>query len=866
MEITDRSSAMTVIFSTYQSLDVIADAQKAGLPQIDLIICDEAHRTTGVSLVGASESNFQRVHDNGFISAHKRLYMTATPRIYGDRAKRRANENLLTIASMDDQTKYGSEFHRLGFGQASELGILSPYKVVIFNVDMEQVGIDLDEHLSDKSSPINISNAASMVGCWNGLGKRGASGFDFGTDPLPARRAVAFSNRIKESELFEEHFPKIVESCIAAAGENAQNPLRCQVHHVDGIQNALERANHLSWLRREPDPGACSILTNARCLTEGIDVPALDAVLFLHPRRSEIDVVQAVGRVMRKAEGKEFGYIILPIAQAPNASAEDTLRSSAYKAVWQVINAISAHDDRFEAQINQLALVKPNPGTEWPDQYGLGGIGPVDGGEEYPDVTEIQGTLLLIIAGSVELRDAILARIVNKYADPGYWEKWATDVRDIAERHESRIQSLLNRPDSDIRTIFDVFLTGIRQSLNDGITEDDVIGMLSQHLVTKPVFDALFEDYAFAQSNPVSQAMEGTLKSLQERGLEKETEGLESFYRDIRVCVRGVTDAASKQRIIAEFYQRFFKLALPDTASKLGIVYTPVEVVEYIVRSVEDLLKEKFGASLSDDGVHVLDPFVGTGTFITRLLRSGLIRPEDLPRKYGQELHANDIMLLAYYVAAINIESTYHDLVDAEEYHPFDGIILTDTFQSYEEGDPMDKVLFPHNNERIERQKGLDIRVILGNPPWSATNNRIYPSIDGKVKETYAKKSNAAHLSALYDPYVKAIRLASNRIQESENGGIVAFVTNGGFIDSNSFDGFRKAVVEEFNEIYCYNLRGDANTSGERRKKEGGGIFGVSSKAGVGFFLMVKRPKESERATLYYRDIGDYLDRVINDN
>ena len=266
------------------------------------------------------------------------------------------------------------------------------------------------------------------------------------------------------------------------------------------------------------------------------------------------------------------------------------------------------------------------------------------------DVTEIQGTLLLIIAGSVELRDTILARIVNKYADPGYWEKWATDVRDIAERHESRIQSLLNRPDSDIRTIFDVFLTGIRQSLNDGITEDDVIGMLSQHLVTKPVFDALFEDYAFAQSNPVSQAMEGTLKSLQERGLEKETEGLESFYRDIRVCVRGVTDAASKQRIIAEFYQRFFKLALPDTASKLGIVYTPVEVVEYIVRSVEDLLKEKFGASLSDDGVHVLDPFVGTGTFITRLLRSGLIRPEDLPRKYGQELHANDIMLLAYYV------------------------------------------------------------------------------------------------------------------------------------------------------------------------------------------------------------------------
>ena len=529
LDLTDRASAMTVIFSTYQSLDVIADAQKAGLSKIDLIIGDEAHRTTGVSLVGTSESNFQRVHNNGFISAEKRLYMTATPRIYGDGAKRKANENLLTIASMDDETKYGPEFHRLGFGQASEMGILSPYKVVIFNVDMEQVGIDMDEHLSDESSPINISNAASMVGCWNGLGKRGASGFDFGTDPFPAKRAVAFSNRISESKLFEEHFPKIVESCIAAAGEHAENPLRCQVHHVDGTQNALERANHLSWLRKEPDPGTCSILTNARCLTEGIDVPALDAVLFLHPRRSAIDVVQAVGRVMRKAEGKEFGYIILPIAQASNASADVTLRNSAYKAVWQVINAISAHDDRFEAQINQLALVKPSQGTEWTEGGGIGGGGNIDSGEVTPDDTGVQGILPLIIAGSVELRDAILARIVNKYADPGYWEKWATDVRGIAERHESRIRALLNRSDSEVRPIFEGFLTGLRQNLNDGITEDDAIGMLSQHLVTKPVFDALFEEYTFAQSNPVSQAMESTLESLQERGLEKEDGRLREF-------------------------------------------------------------------------------------------------------------------------------------------------------------------------------------------------------------------------------------------------------------------------------------------------------------------------------------------------
>ena len=855
---TNRTGSMTVIFSTYQSLDVISDAQQAGLPEFELIICDEAHRTTGVSLLGQSESNFQRVHDDHFVAAQKRLYMTATPRIYGDRAKRKANENRLTIASMDNEDVYGPELHRLGFGRAIELEILSPYKVVIFNVDQERVGIDLDDLLSDSSNPVNMDNAARMVGCWNGLGKRGASGFDFTDDPRPASRAVAFSNRISESKLFTDNFPEVTEGCIRAAGEGSDNLLRCAVAHVDGTQNALERSNHLAWLRREPDDGVCKILSNARCLTEGIDVPALDAILFLHPRKSDIDVVQAVGRVMRRAEGKQFGYIILPIAQAPHATAQETVSSSAYKAVWQVINAISAHDDRFEAQINQLALTSDKTKPGYLDGTGIGTEVPYDGA----DVQDgIQGTLPLLIAGSAELRDAILAKIVDKYADPGYWEKWATDVRSIAQRHEARIWALLKRPESDVRPVFEQFLIGIRQSLNDGITEDDAIGMLSQHLITKPVFDALFEDYTFTQLNPVSQAMQDTLDGLQERGLEKETEGLESFYRDVRVCVQGITDAVGKQKVIAELYQRFFKLALPDTAARLGIVYTPVEVVDYIIRSVEDVLKREFDASVSDEGVHVLDPFVGTGTFITRLLRSGLIRPEDMKRKYEGELHANDIMLLAYYVAAINIESTYHDLAEPDEYRPFNGIVLTDTFQSYEEGDPMDEFLFPHNNKRIRRQKALDIRVIVGNPPWSATNNRAYPTIDRQVQQCYAEPSQAKLVNHLYDPYVRAIRLASDRIRSSANGGIVAFVTNGGFITSNAFDGFRKAVAEEFHAVYCYDLRGDQRTAGEKSRQEGGKVFGQESRAGVAILLLVKKPGESPGATLHYRDIGDYLSR-----
>ena len=859
---TDRQNVMTVVFSTYQSLDVVAASQNqdGGLPEFGLIISDEAHRTTGVSLTGKDESNFRRVHNNQFIKAKKRLYMTATPRIYGDRAKKQASESNLTVAltSMDNQEIYGTELHRLSFGEAVEKEILTPYKVVILNVDQQKVGVDLDKLLSDDKTAVNMDNGARMIGCWNGLGKR-AAGIDFEQDPQHALRAVAFSNRIRDSKLFTEWFPSVIETVISGQ-DNPENDLRCEIRHVDGTQNAFDRAKHLAWLRSEPEPETCRILSNARCLTEGIDVPALDAVIFLDPRKSDIDVVQAVGRVMRKQPGKKFGYIILPIAQVPGATAGESINSSAYKAVWQVINAISAHDDRFEAIINQFALTS-NSGATNPKYTETGSIGTGTGPTDDPTPEEkaIQG--ILQISAAPELRDAILAKIVDKFADPQYWEKWAQTIREIAQRHEARIRALLAGTDESVRETFDGFLSGIRNNLNDDITEDEAIGMLSQHLITRPVFDALFTEYAFTQNNPVSQAMQGTIDALTDRGLEKETADLENFYRDVRIRAQGVTDAAGKQSIIAELYERFLKLALPETASRLGIVYTPTPVVDYIIRSVEDVLQREFGVSVSDEGVHVIDPFTGTGSFITRLLQSGLIKDADLQRKYESELHANDIMLLAYYIAAINIEATYHDRAEAKEYRPFQGIVLTDTFQSAEEGDPMDEVLFPRNNARIERQKALDIRVILGNPPWSATNTRKYQTIDNRIQSRYAEASTAKKLSALYDPYVRAIRQASDRVQNSEKGGIVAFVTNGGFIDSNAFDGFRKAVGEEFHAVYCYNVRGDARTSGEQRQKEAGGVFDTGSRARVAIMLLVKRPGKPNGATIHYRDIGDYLTR-----
>ncbi|MYE26634.1 MAG: DEAD/DEAH box helicase [Chloroflexi bacterium] len=858
-----RGAGLTVVFSTYQSLDVVAKAQDEGLPAFDLIICDEAHRTTGASgLTEDDESNFQRVHDNDFIDAAKRLYMTATPRIYGDQARRKASENKLLLASMDDEKIYGPEFHRLGFGKAVEMGILSDYKVVILNVDLEEVGEILDKPLSDNSIEINMDNGARMVGSWNGLGKRDVEGVDFSDDPLPAKRAVAFSNTIKQSKEIRDYFPLVIDECVKASSQStAGTPLQCDVRHVDGTQNALKRAEELAWLRDETSDSTCKILTNARCLTEGIDVPALDAILFMHPRKSEIDVVQAVGRVMRKSPGKVRGYIILPIAPAPGADPKETISESAYKAVWQVINAIAAHDDRFEARINQLKLTADTAAEDYTRRRDIGS----GSGEDDETEDSVPTQLPLEISGSAQYRDAILAMLVDKYSSPRYWETWADKVREIARRHEARIRALLRLPDSGIGPVFDRFLTELRGNLNDGISQEDAVSMLSQHLVAKPVFDALFADFDFAERNPVSKAMGGVIEALAQRGLEKETESLEDFYRDVRISAEGFDSAAEKQHLVAQLYERFFKGALPDDVFKsLGIAYTPVEVVDYIVRSVEDLLNSEFDASLGDQGVHIIDPFVGTGTFITRLLQSGIIKAEDLQRKYAEEIHANEINLLAYYIAAINIEAVYHEKAQAAEYRPFEGIVLTDTFQAYESSAPQDDIWFPENNQRIARQKQLDIRVVIGNPPWSATNNRAYPSVDGRVKEMYGRASTTSLLNSLYDPYVKAIRLASDWIQDGDNGGIVAFVTNGGFIDSNSFDGFRKAVADEFDVIYCYNLRGNARTSGERRRAEGGGVFGESARAGVAILFLVKRyPPSPPDATIRikYRDIGDYLAR-----
>ena len=332
--------------------------------------------------------------------------------------------------------------------------------------------------------------------------------------------------------------------------------------------------------------------------------------------------------------------------------------------------------------------------------------------------------------------------------------------------------------------------------------------------------------------------------------------------------MEGIDNAEGKQHVVVELYERFFKVAYPKVAESLGIVYTPVQIVDFIIRSVQTLLRRDFNASLSDEGVHVLDPFVGTGTFITRLMQSGFIDTEDLLRKYAFNLHANEVMLLAYYIAAVNIEMAYAEI--SGEYQPFEGIVLTDTFQTSEVSDQKDTTFFPRNNDRIQRQLGLDIRVIISNPPWSRGQgdyeddnaNQAYPTLDGKIAQSYIAQSESKGLkNPLYDSSVRATRWASDRIHTGD-GGIIGFVTNSGFLEAKSFDGFRKVLGKEFHEIYVYDLRGNQRTSGETSQREGGKVFGSGSRAGVAVLLLVRRPESiTGPAAIHYHDIGDYLTR-----
>ena len=850
--------AMTVVFCTYHSLPIVESAQKQGAPAFDLILCDEAHRTTGIEEGGDETSPFVLVHNADRIRAKKRLYMTATPRLYTEGAKAKAARHEIEVFSMDDPETYGPEFHRLPFSRAVEQNLLSDYRVVIFTMYEPDADAGLQGYIGKGGSEINITDATKFVGCWRALqNPEGKSGDDAANQPLT--RAIAFNNTIRNSKRLAEHWNGVVESATEQMPEDLR-PLNfeCETQHVDGQHNAFDRKTRIEWLKGST-AGACRILSNARCLSEGIDVPTLDAVIFMTPKNSHVDIVQAVGRVMRKAPGKQYGYIILPVAIPPGTDPADALdNNERFAAVWNVLRALRSHDDRLNAEINKIDLNKaPTDRILFP-----GGGGDGDGDE---------GALQQLISFSLAQipPQDIYAKIVERCGDRKYWESWAKDVADIFQRVVIRIQNLLNNPDNDVlHEWFDNFHAELMETINTSITRDDAIDMMAQHLLTRPVFEALFENYDFASGNPVSIVLDKLRDDFREFGLEDETRDLEGFYESVRMRARGIDNSEGRQRVLLELYEKFFANALKKDAERLGIVYTPVEVVDFILHSTDEVLQEEFGRNLSDEDVHILDPFAGAGVFLARLLQSDLIQASDLKRKYRDELHANEIVLLAYYIAAVNIEEAYRgEHGEGSTYEPFNGIVLTDTF-NLNEGDPLFRhEWLPANSTRAKRQQELPIQVIVGNPPWSAGQksaaddnpNVDYPELEQRIENTYAASSTATLKRYLYDSYKLAIRWASDRIEKQ---GAVAFVTNGSWIDGNGDAGIRACLAEEFSSIYILNLRGNQRTQGEQSRREGGKVFGSGSRAPVAITILVKNPDTAhDGCRIYYRDIGDYLNR-----
>ena len=881
---------MTVVFSTYQSLDVVSKAQKYLLAQatleekaageyiFDFIVCDEAHRTTGVEEKGKEFSAFTKIHYDMNVQGKYRMYMTATPRLYGDSSKKKAAESDAILCSMDDPELYGEEFYRIGFGRAVEENLLCDYKVIVLTIGDDQIPPALQEAISDPNQEIKADDASKLIGCINALSKRmiEESHQLKDVDPQPMHTALAFCQRISASKqitnIFNEYKGAYYESLTA---EHRKETVNVTAQHVDGSMGASTRDEKLRWLKNTPKDGnECRILTNVRCLSEGVDVPALDAVLFLSARKSQVDVVQSVGRVMRLAPGKKYGYIIIPVIVPVAKSPEEALeKNTTFDVVWSVLNALRAHDDRFNATINKIDLNKNKAAN------GHILIGGVDDPHYNPDGTEKTDTgnngtdggtptqTTLYFDG---LQGAIYARMVQKVGSRRYWEQWAKDVAAIAARHKERITALVSTDDTH-KKAFQKFMDGLHKNINPYIEAEDAIEMLAQHIITRPVFEALFANYSFAKNNSVSRAMENILALLDKDGMEKDLETLKRFYDSVKERCKDIDNAEARQRVIIELYDKFFKTALPKTVGKLGIVYTPVEVVDFILHSVDDVLKKEFNSGLTKRDVHILDPFTGTGTFITRLLQSGIIKDADLWRKYTKELHANEIVLLAYYIASINIENAFHDIVGGEDYESFEGICLTDTFQLGENKDAggLFTEVFPMNSTRVMNQKNTIIRVIVGNPPYSVgqksandnAQNEAYPHLEHRIDETYATGSKAKTNKALYDSYVKAFRWASDRIDQ-DAGGIIGFVSNAGWLDSLGMDGMRACLEEEFTSIYIFNLRGNARTSGEVRRKEKDNVFGEGSRTPVAITILVKNPRDQKpKADIFYRDIGDYLSR-----
>ena len=890
-----------VIFSTYQSIGVVHDVQKEADFNIDLVICDEAHRTASVAASTGDEKCFTLVHDENYIRATRRLYMTATPKIYAPKAKAKAASDSALLYSMDDERVFGKTIDEISFSYAVQNGLLTDYKVLVLTMTENDIPKSLREKVQTDELQLRYDDTAKLIGCINGLSKRIAleDGVSFTAEELKNRmqRAIAFCSRISRtrktpvdavvSTEVAENMPKVSELYREQlSDEEAEKVVSVKAWHVDGSMPADERQRILDHLREDIPEGECHVVCNVQCLSEGVDVPALDAVLFLASKKSQVDIVQSVGRVMRnfrRGEGgkgdkgeKMFGYIIIPVVVPMHMSAEDALdNSDAFRPVWEILNALRSNDASFEAKVNTINLNKKKPVIVAPGTgtaFGGGfGIGAGDDGAG----ADAQSSFTFDWPEPAEWREMLYARMVKKVGNRIYWQNWSRMVGDMARTFQDRIYHTVVE-EGQYTAEFNDFIEGLRADLNPAVSERQAIEMLAQHMIAQPIFDALFENYGFSSNNSVSKSMQRMLEVLADEAFRKDLDQLDDFYTNVRATVSETDNLAAKQRIIKDLYQGFFaeafSAAVPQTTNTTAvkdkvIIYTPVECVDFMLRSADDLMRAEFGVGLTDEGVGILDPFTGTGTFLTRLLQiDGLIRPEDRERKYRSEIHANELLLLAYYVADANIETTFQEVDHrtADNYLTYDNICLTDTFQTAE---PKQRTFelddfFAGNTELVQQQKKANIRVIIGNPPYDVADKGIdYTVITDRIKQTYLSQKTTVLSKGSYNSYIMAFRWASDRLAQSPEGGVVAFITPANWLTGGTETGIRRCFENEFTSIYVFNLRGrQIGVKGEESRREGAKIFESGCRQPIAMTFLVRNPRKAgQKAEIHYFEVEDYI-------
>lgn len=866
-------NALTVVFATYQSLSQVKEAQDAGAPAFDLAIADEAHRTTGLEAnldpdAEAMKSGFHLIHEAGAegIQSRKRLYMTATSRVYSPNSMEAVRATGREVHSMDDEARYGRTLYELTFGEAVERKILADYDIYVLGVDESWADDQLQE--STAGHGLNLSDQSRVMGLFSALHR---PNHPSRPDYVP-KRAIAYWNTVRRSRSFaalwlsEYANPEKSESeAVRRLGASQTS----SATHLDGAMRAYARQNGIQQLAdggrtkdQCEDSGHCELLTNVRVLAEGVDVPALDAVAFMDRRTSYVDIVQAVGRVMRRDpnDPNKRGMIIIPVAIPSGQDDRAVLRQNPdFKVVFQVLNAMRSHDERLNNELNAITLNNKLPDNIHVDaafrDLGTRTAEPVEDGVAQLTL-DLQG-------GGVNIPlEALHARIAQACSDAPYWDNWVKDIADVFEQVNSRTEAIASRNDT-IRRHLERTAKALGKAVGKAMGEDRVVQIVAQHIVVRRVLNAIFTDREFIERNRIARALERVAVTLERAGLSDEVAVLEPFYQSIERRAASITNASGRQELLKDVYQKFIKQVFPKEHKALGVIYTLNEIVEFMLRSVDALAKRHWNKGLTDKGVQILDPFTGTGTFVERLLSSGLIETNDLHRKFNHEIHANEIMLLPYYISLLNISQAYANAaqsagVDLDNEFPlFDHLQYTDSFRATKVGNgngkgdmlPGTDLEWEEAHGAVKEQRQLDINVIISNPPWrtsqsSATEdnpNEKYPEIDEKIRRTYSARASSTSVSQMYDHYVRALRYSSDRVGDN---GIIALVTNESWYKAWSNDGIRATLAEEFSEIWIVDLGGSSKSI----KIEGENVFPI--RVGVTIVMLVRRAEHNGNALI----------------